>query len=239
MKKIDSPSLRDRFISKRILKRAILFSILIHLFVMIAVPAYSVRAFRSKPEKLVVRLQYADGSRMYDPRLYDPWKENRWPLLLPEITDEMLVDDSEMEVGILNMEKSRPSRSKIPKLGVFAPYDERPIPIYYSPPEYPELAIMLGIEGTVYTHILVGEDGCVCDVVISKGLDIFHEAATKCVKQARFRPAIYDNRPVAHWMVLPIIFSLRNWDYTQRDIVWGQQPKEEIRGNTTIGLGQE
>ncbi|MFA7227777.1 MAG: energy transducer TonB [Melioribacteraceae bacterium] len=91
----------------------------------------------------------------------------------------------------------------------FIEVDKAPVLISKLMPEYPKLAKLAGIEGTVYVKILVDENGDIEEARVEKGVkDILDEAALKAAKNAKFSPALLKEKPVKIWVVLPIAFKL-------------------------------
>ncbi len=76
-------------------------------------------------------------------------------------------------------------------------------------PEYPKLAKLAGIQGTVYLKLLIDEKGNVAKAKVEKGVkDMLDEAALTAVKAAKFSPAMVKDKPIEVWVVLPIAFKL-------------------------------
>jgi protein TonB len=92
--------------------------------------------------------------------------------------------------------------------GNYQVYEEAPALISIPKPEYPSIARSAEVEGVVVLLVLVGEDGNVEEVRVAEGPDLLHEAAIAAAKQARFRPALTQQRPVAAWVRLPLKFTL-------------------------------
>jgi TonB family protein len=77
-------------------------------------------------------------------------------------------------------------------------------------PNYTEEARSNKVQGVVRARILVGSDGTVQQVRISKGLPYgLNEEAIRAAMQMRFRPAMKDGVAVAYWMALDVEFNLR------------------------------
>ena len=89
-------------------------------------------------------------------------------------------------------------------------FDIPPIPL--GPPDavYPAVAGEAGAQGTVKLLLYIDDAGAVRDVVIadSPGWLALEEAATKAAKTVRYRPATRDDRPVAVWYVLDMIYYI-------------------------------
>jgi len=62
-------------------------------------------------------------------------------------------------------------------------------------PEYPDLALQNGVEGSVVLKVLVGTDGGVEDVHTISGDALLADAAEYAVRQWRFRPYLANGRP--------------------------------------------
>ncbi|MCX6155404.1 MAG: energy transducer TonB [Candidatus Kapabacteria bacterium] len=78
--------------------------------------------------------------------------------------------------------------------------------------EYPSAARKLNIEGKVTLRLLIQKDGRVKKKIIEQSdSELLVDAAIKAVdKYGPFVPALQNKQPVTVWMVVPIIFKLRN-----------------------------
>ena len=79
-------------------------------------------------------------------------------------------------------------------------------------PEYPEEARRVNLEGSLKLKVRIDEFGQVRDVEVleSTPRDVFDQAAVKALRQARFRPALRDGRPVRSQIYLRVDFKLEN-----------------------------
>jgi protein TonB len=88
--------------------------------------------------------------------------------------------------------------------------DQRPVPLNAPQPRYTEEARKNKIQGVVVARVLVGADGAVKQVRITRGLpDGLDEQAIQAAHQLRFRPAMKGGQPVAFWQSVQIEFNLR------------------------------
>ena len=88
--------------------------------------------------------------------------------------------------------------------------DTKPIQLNSPQPLYTEEARKNKIQGAVIARILIGADGAVKTVRIERGLpDGLNEEAIRAAYQLRFRAAMKNGQPVAHWMRVQIEFNLR------------------------------
>lgn len=77
-------------------------------------------------------------------------------------------------------------------------------------PEYPQDARRRCISGKVVIRFLVDSSGRVLNpsVLDAKPEGIFDRCVLEALRKWRFKPGIYQGRPVSTWMVLPIHFQL-------------------------------
>jgi TonB family protein len=77
-------------------------------------------------------------------------------------------------------------------------------------PEYPEEARKAKKQGTVVLSVVIGSDGTVGDVSVTRSLGSgFDEKAVEAVKKWEFEPASKDGRPVAVRVDIQLDFRLR------------------------------
>jgi TonB family protein len=101
---------------------------------------------------------------------------------------------------------------------------ESPVP-YDTPPEpvggmtalmklvkYPESALRDSLEGKVLIELEISEQGRVVSSRLKKGVrEDLDSAAVRAMRRAEFKPATYQNRPVAVKVIVPISFKLDKW----------------------------
>jgi protein TonB len=92
----------------------------------------------------------------------------------------------------------------------YVPFEKAPQLIQLDPPKYPPVAREAGIEGTVLVRVLVGDDGFVKDLYVIQTIPMLNRAAADAAWNAVFKPALQKHNPVAVWMVIPIVFSLKD-----------------------------
>lgn len=78
------------------------------------------------------------------------------------------------------------------------------------PPAYPSISRRMGQQGKVLVRVLVNAGGAPdkAEIRSSSGYDRLDDAALDAVRRWRFVPARQGDRPVAAWVLVPIIFSL-------------------------------
>lgn len=88
--------------------------------------------------------------------------------------------------------------------------DEKPVRLSSPIPRYTEAARANKIQGTVMLRLLVGADGDVQQVRVVRGLpDGLTEQAIAAAREAKFKPAMKEGKPVPYWVVLEMGFNLR------------------------------
>jgi TonB family protein len=105
---------------------------------------------------------------------------------------------------IVNFEAGLPSPDE------YVAVEEMPALINLPRPEYPEIARSAGVEGVVVLKLLVGKTGDVEKVMYVSGPEMLKESAIDAAKQAKFKPALQQHRPVAVWVQIPLEFSLQS-----------------------------
>ena len=83
-----------------------------------------------------------------------------------------------------------------------------PRAIYYPGPKYPNVPRKKRLEGTVLLWIVIGSDGKVQDIRVTRSLaKQFDEEAVKAVSTWKFEPAKKDGRPVTVQMNVEVNFK--------------------------------
>jgi protein TonB len=94
----------------------------------------------------------------------------------------------------------------LPSEGEFVYYEDEPVPVTRVLPNYPEFAREAQIQGKVILHVLVGKDGRVRNVKVIRGVTGLNDAAVEAIRGWVFKPALSNNKPVAVWVEVPIDF---------------------------------
>jgi TonB family protein len=89
--------------------------------------------------------------------------------------------------------------------------DSVPVPIHMERPVYPDSAMKVGLEGSVWVQVLVDKAGNAADVRINKtsGHEFFDRSALDAAKKTTWKPAVQDGRKVAVWVKYEIVFQLK------------------------------
>jgi len=87
--------------------------------------------------------------------------------------------------------------------------DTKPVRLSSPRPHYTEAARANKTQGTVIMRVLVDENGDVKAVRVVRGLpDGLTEQAVDSARQAKFKPAMKDGKPVEFWIALEMNFNL-------------------------------
>lgn len=96
--------------------------------------------------------------------------------------------------------------------GVYRPGNGVSLPVLVKQfkPQYTATAMRAGIQGVVVLECVVGTDGTVTDVRVTRSLDTtLDQEAIKAAKQWRFKPGTKDGKPVPVRISLEMTFTLR------------------------------
>ncbi len=107
----------------------------------------------------------------------------------------------------------------------FIEVDKMPELISQLNPEYPKLAKLAGIHGTVYLKLLIDEKGNVAKAKIEQGAqELLDNSVIQAANKAKFSPAMLNNKPVKVWVILPVAFKLGVDKQDTRLNVSGEDP---------------
>jgi TonB family protein len=104
----------------------------------------------------------------------------------------------------------KPGLGGIPSANERTRVDSPPVPLNRPRPNYTEAARKNRVQGLIRARVLVGADGSVQRVVVSRGLaDGLDEEAIAAAYQMQFKPATKNGRSIACWVTVEIEFNLR------------------------------
>lgn len=92
---------------------------------------------------------------------------------------------------------------------VFVPSTElRKAATFHQEPEYPAAARQFRLSGEVVVDLVVGEDGKVEDVEVTKGRPILNEAVVRALRKWSFSPFVMEGHPRRVKSTLSFTFQL-------------------------------
>ena len=136
------------------------------------------------------------------------------PKVIEAAPDDEVTDEVDIADTFVDMETVLSSGIQTYDLGGnegFVVSQEKPKlkPSSYRPPEYPEMARLSQMQGTVVVKVLVGPSGDVLDAQILKGIHpMLDREALKVARKTKWIPGKQRNIPVKCWMALPYKFTL-------------------------------
>ncbi len=80
--------------------------------------------------------------------------------------------------------------------------------IYHPDPEYPPLARMARIQGTVLLEAIIGKDGTIQNLKVISGHPLLTRAAMEAVERWRYQPTLLNNEPVDVLTEIMVNFKL-------------------------------
>lgn len=101
----------------------------------------------------------------------------------------------------------------LPSPDEFIAIDANPVLENQPQAVYPDSAKKANVKGSVWVKVLVDKQGSVKRALIAKGSGKnvgFEEAALAAAKQATWKPAMLDKKPVAVWVSYEIKFALED-----------------------------
>ena len=200
-------------VAESYLDKSVSLAILILLFAFIVSPKIEV-----KPFTRVIRITETIDIPPEIREKIKPPEEAIKPVVEIVVEDDLEGDEDEDIEVIETIEKTTLDPYEdiqtrvLGKTDKFVVYEDPPVPMRQTKPEYPLFAKNAGIEGEVWLEVEVFTDGSVGAIEVVKslmsgpgGLD---QAAIKAVKQWEFSPAKSGGKPVACWVTFPVTFSL-------------------------------
>ncbi|MEZ4388662.1 MAG: energy transducer TonB [Candidatus Krumholzibacteriia bacterium] len=136
------------------------------------------------------------------------------PKVIEAAPDDEVAEDVDIADTFLDMDQALTSGMQAYDIGGgdagFTVSQEKPVIKQFVPPEYPEMARLSQMQGTVVVKVLVGPDGSVLDAQILKGIHpLLDREALKAARKTRWLPGKQRNIPVKCWMALPYNFTLK------------------------------
>lgn len=188
------------------LRIGIIVTLILFIVAFLVVPKQKVKAYKSNftpkvhVEKLPPQLK----------NIVEPPPPPKPKLPVAAKTDQEVQQQTIQKTNFTGFEKET---EVLPAENVFVPFEKAPVAFNFdslrATLKYPEIAKKLGIEGTVYLHILVDKEGRVRKVKIQKRVyPALDQAALAFGRKLRFTPALQRDKPVAVWVSIPVTFHL-------------------------------
>ena len=80
--------------------------------------------------------------------------------------------------------------------------------INQTQPQYPQIAKMAHVSGTVLLHAIISENGTIQELQVMSGPALLRQAALDAVKQWRYQPTTLNGQPVKVDTTIQVVFDL-------------------------------
>ena len=134
------------------------------------------------------------------------------PKAVEAAPDEEVTEDVEIADTLLDLDAALDTPTSDFGMGdgeVFVVSQQKPKLLHFQPPDYPEMARISQLEGTVIVKVLVGPDGSVLAAEILQGAhQMLNRSALAAARRCKFEPGKQRNIPVKAWMAIPYNFRL-------------------------------
>ena len=134
------------------------------------------------------------------------------PKVIEAAPDDEVTEDVEIADTLMDIDQAISSSMQVFDVGGdegFVASSENPKIIFWQKPQYPEMARMAKLEGTVIVKVLVGPDGLVKDAQVIQSVNpTLDREAIRAARKCKFIPGKQRNIPVKAWMALPFAFRL-------------------------------
>ncbi len=133
------------------------------------------------------------------------------PKVIEAAPDDEVAEDVEIADTLLDLDTALSSTMLVDDFGgeEFVVSQDKPKLVSYARPDYPEMARLSQLEGTVIVKVLVGPDGLVRDAVVIQSVHpLLNGAAIDAARRCKFEPGKQRGVPVKAWMAIPYNFYL-------------------------------
>lgn len=168
------------------------------------------KVLKPPPEKPLDRVRTKDKQTKKIP-MPDMTPDKPEPIVEPDPPPEpevQFTDDWEIGIPDGPPEPQGDTIARVGQVGV-----EPPVFTKRVPPEYPERAVKIKLQGYVILEAVLRKDGSVDDIKVLRGLGKgkfgFEEAATQALKRWQFLPGKVNGRPADVRMTLKVDFVLQ------------------------------
>jgi len=195
----------------RTLRWAAVAAIVITFIVFVVSPEVKFKPYKLRQEEMeVVELEDKPESFELPP---PPAEAPPPPKVIEAAPDEEVTEDVEIADTFIDLESALTSGVQAYDLSGgdegFVVSQEKPTLLQFVPPEYPEMARMSQLQGTVIVKVLVGPDGNVMDAQVVQGVNpVLDRSAIAAARRTKWKPGKQRNIPVKCWMALPYNFKL-------------------------------
>lgn len=189
------------------LRRSAVVAILLMALLFMLSPRYVPNPYRLPPPDILELLPVPEYEIPVPPPPLQRLPVNIEPAPDLEVIDQLRIEDTLIDLA---RALTRPVGPRVPVITeTFVPSAADPELIRYAEPDYPELARLAHLEGTVVVKVLVGPEGSVLAAEVINGVHpLLNRAALAAARKCRFSPGMQRELPVKAWMAIPYRFRL-------------------------------
>jgi protein TonB len=188
------------------LRNAFIAAIVLHMLLFCLSPPFHFKPYQLPPAPVMKVVSVDEFDPLPPPKEIDLPPASVEPAFDPQEGVETILPTLFDHIDDLPIQAVSGGKTSDP----FIVVDQLPSLFRCEVPNYPQLALEAGLEGTVYVKVLVGEDGRVlsAEVIRSDVLPAMEKAALEAAKKCRFKPARQRTTPVRASVVIPFHFRL-------------------------------
>ncbi len=199
-----SAAFRKRY--AKYLRNAFIAAIVLHILLFCLSPPFHFKPYQLASAPVIEVVSVDEIDPLPPPKEIDLPPASIEPAIDPQEGVETILPTLFNNIDDLPIQAISGGRTSDPFIAV----DELPSLIHCEVPNYPQLALEAGLEGTVYVKVLVSEDGRVlsAEVIRSDVLPAMEKAALEAAMRCRFKPARQQTTRVRASVVIPFHFRL-------------------------------
>jgi protein TonB len=191
----------------RTLRWSVLGALLLLVLAVLVMPEYVPTPYRLEQEVFeVIELEPIAPPVEEEP----PPREIRRPVNVEPVPDDDPAAEVPPDLPIYDVPYANPLWTEPTSETEFVVMSEKPRLLRGAVADYPEIARLAGMQGTVVVKVLVDIDGSVARTEILKGVHpLLDRPALAAASKLRFRPGTQRGNPVACHVAVPFRFFLR------------------------------
>ncbi|MBN2411829.1 energy transducer TonB [candidate division KSB1 bacterium] len=212
----NKPKIRFKTDYKKNTDRALIFTLVIVIFIFQGWKSYDTPVNKTPPVKVIIEthdlqpiIQQKDLPRPSRPAIPVESED-------PDFPPNETIDDTRIDLGNIPQPPEFKETVETKTEYIFIAYEQPPVPVggylaIQKVLKYPKTARKAQVEGTVRLWVCIDESGQVVEVKVLKSLGNTgcDEAAVAAVKSVKWQPALQRDKPVKVWISIPVKFMLK------------------------------
>jgi len=193
------------------IRRALIAAVVITIIAFLVWPEIHFTPYKLRQEELEVMNMEDQAEEVNLPP--PPVEAPPPPKVIEAAADDEVAEDVEIADTFLDLDQALSQGMQTFSMGDegsgFVVSQEKPKIVQWIKPDYPEMARLSQLQGTVIVKVLVGPDGNVMDAQVVKSVNsALDRAAIEAARRTKWVPGKQRNIPVKAWMALPYSFTL-------------------------------